>query len=81
LFDGRHIEVSKLNGTIKNFNFIKDTISANVDLSAVERSGFKLRRLQAAYKLTSAKNGVFKVVYKNKQQHHHQLFCDAVQGF
>ncbi len=54
-FDGKRIEVSKLNGTIKNLNFIKDTITANVDLSAEERSGFKIKKLQTAYKLTPQK--------------------------
>jgi hypothetical protein len=51
-FDGKKLEVSKINGVVKNFNFIKDTITANIDLNAVERSGFKVKRLQASYRFT-----------------------------
>ena len=36
IFDGKHIEVSKINGSINNFSFIKDTIKANINLSASE---------------------------------------------
>ena len=63
-FDGKKLEVSKINGTIKNLNFIKDTITANVDLSAVERSGFKVKKLQAAYKLTPQKMEFSKLFIK-----------------
>ena len=77
-FDGKKLMVSKINGTIKNFNFIKDTITANLDISAVERSGFKIKKLQADYKLTPAENGVFKTVDKNKPQYAFQLFCNAI---
>ncbi|MBV9961398.1 MAG: translocation/assembly module TamB domain-containing protein [Parafilimonas sp.] len=66
-FDGKHIEVSKINGTIKNFNFIKDTISANVDLSAEERSGFKLKHIQAAYKLTPKEMEFSKLLIKTNR--------------
>jgi len=52
LLDGKKLEVSKINGTVKNFNFIKDTITANIDLNAIERSGFKVKTLYASYKLT-----------------------------
>ena len=55
LFDGKHLEVSKINGTIKNVSFIQDTIKADLDLTAAERSGFKLKNLKAAFKLTPQK--------------------------
>lgn len=51
-FDGAFIRVSEINGMIKQFNFIEDTIRAKVNLSAVERSGFKLNKLEADFKLT-----------------------------
>lgn len=66
-FDGKKLMVSKVNGTIKNLNFIKDTITANVDLSAVERSGFRLRKLQAAYKLTPQKMEFSKLFLKTNR--------------
>lgn len=51
-FDGAFIRVSEINGMLKQFTFNEDTISANVDLHAIERSGFKLNRLHADFKLT-----------------------------
>lgn len=51
-FDPLHLRFDKITGTISNVSFIKDTIRANVDLAAKERSGFELRKLKAKYKLT-----------------------------
>ncbi len=51
-FDGKHIHISKLNGTADNFSFSEDTIQANINLSALERSGFELKKLKADFKLT-----------------------------
>ena len=52
IFDGKHIEVSKINGTVNNFTFIKDTIKANINLNATERCGLKVRKLQTTFRLT-----------------------------
>ncbi len=52
IFDGKHIEVSKINGTINDFSFIKDTIKANINLNATERCGLKIKKLQTAFRLT-----------------------------
>ena len=51
-FDGLHIHVNKINGSVNNFLFKKDTIIANVNIAAVERSGFELKKLKTAFKLT-----------------------------
>jgi TamB, inner membrane protein subunit of TAM complex len=51
-FDENHIIFSSINGSIKNLQFIKDTLTANVDLSARERSGFEIKKLSAAFKFT-----------------------------
>ena len=51
-FDDAHIVISELNGTFQNFIFEKDTMSANVDISAKERSGFILKKLSASFKFT-----------------------------
>ncbi len=61
-FDGRKIEISKITGTVKNLDFNKDTITAHVDVSAVERSGFRVRKLRTDYKLTPQKM-VFSKLY------------------
>jgi hypothetical protein len=49
-FDGAHMVISKINGTIKDFTYIKDTIRARVDISARERSGFELKKLKADFR-------------------------------
>ncbi len=51
-FDALHLRFDKINGTFADVSFIKDTIKANIDLSAKERSGFDLRKLKANFKLT-----------------------------
>lgn len=52
LFNGRNIQVKKINGDLKNISFEKDTIKAQIQLAAQERSGLELKRLKAAFKLT-----------------------------
>ncbi len=51
-FDERHIVISNLGGNIKNFEFIKDTLKANVSVSAKDRSGFVIKKLSTDYKFT-----------------------------
>ena len=46
-FDGEHIDFGKINGTLKNIGFSKDTITGNIDLSTQERSGFVVKSLKA----------------------------------
>ncbi len=52
IFDGEHIRLSKLNGSISNFHFIKDTIKASIVLSAKDRSGFELKKLKTQFRFT-----------------------------
>ncbi len=54
IFDGSNIQAGKLNGVINDLSFIKDTIKAAINLSAKDRSGFELKKLQADFKLTPA---------------------------
>jgi len=52
IFDGEHIRLSKLNGDINHFNFIKDTMRASIVLSAKDRSGFELKKLKTEFRFT-----------------------------
>lgn len=52
IFDGEHIRLSKLNGDISHFNFIKDTMRASIVLSAKDRSGFELKKLKTQFRFT-----------------------------
>ena len=51
-FDGSHIQLSKLNGTLKNISFVKDTLRADIDLSVKDRSGFQLQKLKTKFRFT-----------------------------
>jgi len=51
-FDGSHIELSRLTGTINKFKFQKDTLTALINLSVKDRSGFELKKLKTNFKLT-----------------------------
>jgi hypothetical protein len=51
-FDGQHLQFRKINGSISNFTFIKDTIKAKVLLATKERSGFEVKKLQANFRFT-----------------------------
>ena len=51
-FDGSHIQLSKLNGTLQNISFVKDTLRANIDLVAKDRCGLELKKLKTHFKLT-----------------------------
>jgi hypothetical protein len=46
-FDGRHTDFSKINGTLKNIGWTKDTVTGNISLSAQERSGLVVKKLKA----------------------------------
>ncbi len=52
IFDENHIIASSVNGYLKNVRFEKDTITANVNLTAKDRSGFEIKKLITAYKFT-----------------------------
>jgi TamB, inner membrane protein subunit of TAM complex len=51
-FDGMHLNFTKLNGTIKNVSFVKDSLLANIAISGYEKSGLDIKNLNANFKLT-----------------------------
>lgn len=51
-FDGQHIRFSLINGKLSNILFAKDTLLANADLAAREKSGFEVNKMVAAMKFT-----------------------------
>lgn len=48
-FDGAHLRFTKLNGQFKNLQFIGDSLTANIQLTAKERSGFEVKQLDADF--------------------------------
>jgi len=51
-FDGRHIDFSSINTSLRNIRWEKDTITGGVELSTKEKSGFEVKRLTANMKVT-----------------------------
>ncbi len=51
-FDDKHIVLSEIEASIKNFTFLKDTLTANVLVSAKERNGFIVKKISADFKFT-----------------------------
>lgn len=51
-FDGQHLLFSAINGYIKNINFSKDTLWADINLATKERSGFEVKKIQSRVKFT-----------------------------
>ncbi len=51
-FDGQHIDFGKINATFTDLNWIKDTISTDLNLSTAERSGFTVQSMKARVKMT-----------------------------
>lgn len=51
-FDGRHIEFNNINTELTNVNWIRDTITANLNLDTKERSGLEVKKMLADVKFT-----------------------------
>lgn len=54
-FDGQHFIFSSINGGFSNLHFEKDTLTAGLKLSTKEKSGFEIKKLEAALKFTPEK--------------------------
>lgn len=52
MFDGGHIIASFINGSLKNVQFKKDTVTASINIAAKDRSGFEIKKIAATYKFT-----------------------------
>ncbi|MHA4846606.1 translocation/assembly module TamB domain-containing protein [Flavitalea antarctica] len=50
-FDPAHINFAKINGRFDNIRWDADTVTADVNLTTRERSGFEIRKLQADMKM------------------------------
>ena len=52
VFDGKNIEFSKINTSFTGFRWEKDTVTAQLSLQTKERSGFEVKNMEAAVKVT-----------------------------
>ena len=51
-FDGQHLLLKNINGQINNVYVNNDTLTAEMRLSASEKSGFEIKKLQSSMRLT-----------------------------
>lgn len=51
-FDGRHIEFKQINADMRRVSWNADTITANITLSTIEKSGFEVKKLASDVKVT-----------------------------
>lgn len=51
-FDGQHLMISSISGTISDMEFSNDTLTASILLTAKERSGFMIKKIQSSMKFT-----------------------------
>lgn len=51
-FDGCHIKVTQINGSLNHLFFNKDTLRSVLNLSCKERSGFEIKKLKAQLRIT-----------------------------
>lgn len=50
-FDGQNVTFSNINSSFKNVKLDKDTVTADLSLSAIERSGFEIKSLTSKFKM------------------------------
>ncbi len=51
-FDGQHTSFSSINGSLTNIVFLNDTLNADVDLKAKERSGLDIKKMSTHLKFS-----------------------------
>ena len=51
-FDGQHLQFTGITGDLKNVQFINDTLTTDIAITANERSGLQVKKLAAKVKLT-----------------------------
>ncbi len=52
-FDGQHFQFGKINADIKNVNLANDSLTNEISLSTIEKSGFEVKKLQSRMLVTS----------------------------
>ncbi|HRO83201.1 MAG TPA: translocation/assembly module TamB domain-containing protein [Niabella sp.] len=80
-FDGNHIEFTKINGDFENAKWQLDTITADVKLSTIERSGFNVKKLVAKLKMTPREMTFHNLDIHTNNSYLHDYFSMQYQNF
>jgi hypothetical protein len=81
LFDGNNIVFSKINTSITGFSFHQDTIKANIDLAAKERSGLEVKQLKARFRLTPQIMEFARLDLRTGKSHLHNYYAMKYKDF
>ncbi|MEO7960470.1 MAG: hypothetical protein ABIR19_02920, partial [Ginsengibacter sp.] len=80
-FDEKHIGFRDINSRVKNLRLFKDTIRAEIQLSAKERNGFNLKKLVADFRFTPEMMEFKKLDVITDKSHLGNYFAMHYQGF
>ena len=80
-FDGQHLFFSAINGTFTNLSFIKDSLRANVNLTAKERSGFQVKQLTSKLHMYPEAMQFFDLDLRTNRSHLHNYFAMRYESF
>lgn len=73
-FDGRHIEFAQAAINMKNVQWLKDTITADLSISTKERSGFEVKKFLANAKFTPQEMAFSNLNIETNQSTIHHFF-------
>ena len=80
-FDGQHIFFSKINGSFKEVRFLRDSLTATVNLSTKERSGFEVKKLLAKMKMHPEAMEFSELDLRTNRSHLHDFFAMRYGSF
>lgn len=80
-FDGSNIVLSDINTLITGYTFIKDTMRANINIAAKERSGLEVKQLKAQFRFTPQIMEFAKLDLRTNKSHLHNYYAMKYRDF
>ncbi|WP_144263935.1 translocation/assembly module TamB domain-containing protein [Filimonas lacunae] len=80
-FDGSNIVFSNINTLITGYTFIKDTMRANINIAAKERSGLDVKQLKAQFRFTPQIMEFNKLDLRTNKSHLHNYYAMKYRDF
>jgi len=80
-FDGAHFEFTAINANFKNIHLQQDSITAKINLSTRERSGFEVQSLTADMRMHPEAMEFNKLDLRTSKSHLHDFFAMRYRSF
>jgi hypothetical protein len=80
-FDGQHIFFSAINGNFKEVQFKEDSLTATVALTAKERSGFEIKKMNARLQFHPEGMEFYDLDLRTNRSHLHNFFALRYNSF